>query len=306
MTLVPTIKLYYKGTQEVEDDYELKILKLEIDEATKVAVVYWNQPEKKNPMTADSLFELYFMLEYLTRHKGVHSVIWTGVADAFCSGMSASKSAFKGTIPMEYQLGYKNFNKGPMFDDKTMAMDVALKGLVLLFLRFPKFSISAVNGVAVGGGANFAFLLHDHVLCAQTARFRYPFIEIGLSPEVSCSYHLPRILGFVKSKELLFFGQWFSAEQALKMNLCNRVLPDADLLPEARKVAESLAKENQTSLRITKESLHKRYIDVLEAGGQMDMENENLLKAMGSEETQKSFAKFQQRHSGGKKSKAKL
>lgn len=304
MTTVPTINVYYKDTEEVEETYDLNHFKLEIDDAAKVATAIWNQPAKKNPITVDALFEIYFLLEYLTRHKGVHAVIWTGVADAFCSGMSASPDGLKCTIPMGYQVGYTHFKKGPSFD-KSVTMDIALKGMVTLFLRFPKISIGAVNGVAVGGGANFAFLLHDHVICAQSARFRYPFIEIGLCPEVSCSYQLPRILGFVKSKELLLFGNWFSADEALNMGLCNRVVPDGDLLPEAKKVAARLATQNQTAIRISKETIHKPYLDILDAGGQMDVENQNLIKAMSSEETQKTFQEFQKRHGGGKK-KAKL
>eukprot|EP00397_Hematodinium_sp_SG-2012_P052379 GEMP01061889.1.p2 GENE.GEMP01061889.1~~GEMP01061889.1.p2 ORF type:complete len:118 (+),score=38.59 GEMP01061889.1:676-1029(+) len=116
---------------------------------------------------------------------------------------------------------------------------------------------------------------------------------------------LPRAVGMAKAKELLYLGEWFNADDALQMRLCTRVVEDSALMAEAKKLALHLANLNQTALRLAKEVINKPMLDVLEAGGQMDVECRNLQTAMMSEETQKTFKAFQARH-GKKKPRAAL
>merc|ERR1712151_1157197 len=76
--------------------------------------------------------------------------------------------------------------------------------LCLAFWDFPKISIAAVNGLAVGGGANMALCnFHDFVFCSEAAKFRYPFVSLGATPELSSSLLLPYLVGYVRAKELL-------------------------------------------------------------------------------------------------------
>lgn len=77
----------------------------------------------------------------------------------------------------------------------------------------------------------------------------------------------------LKAKELMMIGDWFTPEEALSMGLCNKVVPDADLLPTAKALAIRMAKMNQTSIRMSKELLHKPFLDVLDKGGLMDLES---------------------------------
>eukprot|EP00397_Hematodinium_sp_SG-2012_P050726 GEMP01059098.1.p1 GENE.GEMP01059098.1~~GEMP01059098.1.p1 ORF type:complete len:312 (+),score=62.24 GEMP01059098.1:34-936(+) len=298
---VPTIETYYKNDQEVVEPYTLRSFLLDISD--KVATVTWNNPKQLNTLNEESTYEMFFLIEYLARRKDVHAVIWTGAGKAFCAGMSA-KVEEGNNIKEDIRKGYKHFGKGEQVPE-GLAVDIALKGLVIGQLKFPKVSIAAVNGVCVGAGVNIALLLHDFSLVAKSARFRYPFTELGFTPELSSSYMLPRAVGMAKAKELLYLGEWFNADDALQMRLCTRVVEDSALMAEAKKLALHLASLNQTALRLAKEVINKPMLDVLEAGGQMDVECRNLQTAMMSEETQKTFKAFQARH-GKKKPRAAL
>merc|ERR1719397_2458928 len=134
--------------------------------------------------------------------------------------------------------------------------DHVLKTLVMVMLRFPKISICAVNGMTVGGAVNFALAgLHDLVFVAESSKFKYPFVSLGLTPEVFSSYIMPRAMGMVNAKEVLFTGRWFWPHEAKKYGLINEIVPDQKLVKKVMKVATVLASSSQTSLRLTKRLL---------------------------------------------------
>ena len=77
----------------------------------------------------------------------------------------------------------------------------------IAFWDFPKPLIMAVNGLAVGGGANIALANHaDLVVCSSKARFKYPFSTLGLTPELGSSMLIPFVVGMAKAKEIMMLG----------------------------------------------------------------------------------------------------
>ena len=108
----------------------------------------------------------------------------------------------------------------------------------------------------------------DIVLCSTNARFKYPFAQLGLTPELSSSYILPFLVGFPKAKELIYFGDWFSADDALRLNLVNRVVSPDELMPLAKKLASRLAKNHPENMRLIKKVMNsyvrKDLDDILE------------------------------------------
>jgi 2-(1,2-epoxy-1,2-dihydrophenyl)acetyl-CoA isomerase len=112
--------------------------------------------------------------------------------------------------------------------------------ITLLLATMPKPVIAAVNGVAAGAGAGFAFAC-DIRIVADTAGFNLAFTGIGLSADSGSSWTLPRLVGVAKAKELLLMPRTVPADEALALGLATRVVPQAEVLTEATTLARQLA-----------------------------------------------------------------
>jgi len=112
--------------------------------------------------------------------------------------------------------------------------------------------IAAVDGPAVGLGASLA-LACDLVLASEGAIFTQTFVKRGLIPDGGATYLLPHLVGPVRAKELLFFGDALRAEEALAMGLINRVIVDEGLHEESRAWAHRLAQGPTRALSLMKQ-----------------------------------------------------
>jgi len=131
----------------------------------------------------------------------------------------------------------------PLTDDlprflKQMAADLHLA--VSRLNRMDAPVIVAVNGTAAGAGFSIA-LCGDLAIAAESARFTMAYTRAGLTPDGSSTYFLPRLVGLRRAKELTLTNRTLSAAEALDWGLVNRVVPDAEVLPAARALAEELA-----------------------------------------------------------------
>src|SRR4030095_5711961 len=120
--------------------------------------------------------------------------------------------------------------------------------------RTPIPIIAAVNGAASGGGCNLA-LACDLVLAATDAKFNQAFVKIGLTPDCGGSFILPRLVGWRRAIEMMMTGDAIGAEEALKLGMINKVVPDDQLMPQALALAESLAQSPTMALGRIKELL---------------------------------------------------
>jgi 2-(1,2-epoxy-1,2-dihydrophenyl)acetyl-CoA isomerase len=100
--------------------------------------------------------------------------------------------------------------------------------------------VTAVNGAAAGIGCSFA-LLGDLIVAGESAYFLQAFRRIGLVPDGSATYHLPRMIGRARAMEMMLLGERIPAKQAFEWGLVNRCVPDAELLPTAEALALQLA-----------------------------------------------------------------
>jgi len=99
-------------------------------------------------------------------------------------------------------------------------------------------------------------LLHcDLVYAGESARFQLPFVPLGITPEFGSTFLLPLIAGYQRAAELLLLGQPFTAQKAKEVGMVNEVVPDAEVLERAEKVAATLASLPPESLRLTKQLL---------------------------------------------------
>jgi enoyl-CoA hydratase/carnithine racemase len=148
--------------------------------------------------------------------------------------------------------------------------------------------VAAVEGVAVGIGTTL--LLHcDLAFAAPTARFRMPFVDLGLVPEAGSSLLLPQRVGHAKAAELLMLAEGFDAAEALRLGLVNAVVPADALAAHAMDRARALAAKPRAAMLATRRLLRGDRAALMAA---IDAEAEAFGRALASEEARAAFMAF--------------
>merc|ERR1712166_915163 len=279
---------FYKqtdGTKTRTKSYALNSISYCLDTNTGVASATLNTPNNLNAFRCLQVWEMFLILEHAAQDPAARCVLWTGVGRAFNAGAdwngANQQQEVHDAIPEDVRDNYLDRGMGHADDNA----DLACKALTLAFWDFPKPSVCAVNGLAVGGGANFALAnYHDYVICSHEAKFLWPFSKLGLTPELGSSFTLPAIVGIVRAKELLMLNEWCSADKALKYGLCNQVVAPEHLIQSATAVAVNLASSNGTALRMGKNLLHS-HLGREKLEKMLDTENETIMEAFLSDET---------------------
>lgn len=233
--------------------------------ADGVCTAAFTRPEKKNALTQAMYAGLAEAIERTASDPAVKCLLITGSADVFCAGNDIA-----------------DFRGRPADGGERPSRRV-YQGLA----RLDKPVVAAVQGLAIGIG--FTMLLHcDIVYAAPEARFRMPFVDLGVVPELGSSLMVPWIVGRHKAAELMLLGDFFGAEEAREMGFVNRVVPLAELVPQATALAQRLAAKPQESLRATKRLLR---IDQDRLMARMDEELAIFAERLASDETQAIMAK---------------
>ena len=136
--------------------------------------------------------------------------------------------------------------------------------LIRTVLELEKPIVAAVNGVAAGMGAHLAFAC-DLVIAADEARFIEVFVRRGIAIDAGGAFLLSRLVGLQKAKELVFFADDVAAPRALRLGLCNKVVPRAELESAAREWGERLARGPTFALGMSKRLLNRAYESDLES-----------------------------------------
>lgn len=191
-----------------------------------VAWITLNRPNAFNALNADMCRELLDTAERCTSDRDVRAVVLTGSGDkAFCAGGDVA-----------------GFARDPESVDRlVMSMTTPLHMAVSRFAWMNAPVIAAVNGVAAGGGLSLVAGC-DLAIAADNARFTSAYSQIGLTPDGSSTWFLPRLVGARRAMELYLTNRTLDANEALEWGLVNRVVPQASLLSEVRALAEKLAK----------------------------------------------------------------
>lgn len=241
------------------------------DPDTQVATITLNRPERLNALT----FEIYAELRdtFLTLHRepDVRAVLITGSGRAFCSGGDVED-----IIGALFQRDYEG-----LLDFTRMTCD-----LILAMRACGRPIVAALNGTVAGAGAVIATAA-DIRVAAETAKIAYLFTKVGLSgADMGASWLLPRIVGMGRASELLMTGDFISAEEAYRIGLYNRLVPVAEVVAEARSLAEKLARGPSFALEITKDAINREastdLVSALEAEAQAQavcMQNPNFREA---------------------------
>jgi enoyl-CoA hydratase/carnithine racemase len=213
----------------------------ELDAETGVAVITLNRPERLNALTFQVYDELRRAFYALSDEKDVRVVIITGTGRGFCTGGDVEDII--GALFQRDMRGLLEFTR--MTCDLIMAMRSCKKPV-----------IGALNGTVAGAGAVIATAC-DMRVAAESAKIAYLFTRVGLSgADMGSAWMLPRIVGHAKASELLMTGDFISADEAHRISLYNRVVPDGEALEAATVLAQKLAKGPSFALEITKDALN--------------------------------------------------
>jgi len=214
-----------------------------------VAVITLNRPEVLNAVNDKMSIELLDALHKAEDDGEVRCVILTGKGKAFCAGEDIQ--ALRG----EYERGEKT-NLGERLLKKY-------NPIVRQIRRMEKPVIAAVNGVAAGAGAGFAYSC-DLRVASENAKFLQAFIRIGLVPDSGTSFFLPRLVGFSKATELSLTGDELTSRDAERFGLVVKVVPQEELMNVARELGRRLASGATRAIGLTKRALNKSISSDLE------------------------------------------
>ena len=216
-----------------------------------VAWITLDRPDVKNAISPDQRDRVIALLEEAGRLLAVRSVVLTATGTAFCTGADLRAKRISDPRP-------KGAPDQPVGHVAHMIATGA-QALIASVMDCPKPVIAAVNGTAAGIGAHLAFAA-DLVIASVDARFIEVFVRRALVPDGGGAYLLPRLVGMQRAKELLFLGDDVSAEEAQRLGLVNRVVPDEQLIPTATEFADRLAAGPTRALAFTK-ALCNRSLD---------------------------------------------
>lgn len=208
------------------------------------AVWVWtlDQPETRNALTGNSAAdEIVQACSEVACDLSVKAVVLTGAGPVFSSGGNVKDmQKYQGnTIPAEvirdeYRHGIQRIPKA------LYPLDVPV--------------IAAVNGPAIGAGLDLTCMC-DIRIASETALFAESFVRVGIVPGDGGAWLLPRVVGMSKACEMAFTGEALDAQQALACGLVSRVVSPAQLMPEAMALAQKIAANPGTVLRMTKRLL---------------------------------------------------
>ncbi len=191
-----------------------------------VGTVTLARPEKLNALTFDVYADLRDLLAEVEHRGDVRALVVTGEGRGFCSGGDVEEiiGALQGMGPRD------------LLEFTRMTGSVVER-----MRRLPMPIIAAVNGTAAGAGAVIA-LAADIRLVAESAAFHFLFTKVGLAgADMGAAYLLPRVIGVGRATEILLLGDRVDPEEAVRIGLASRVVPDDRLPTEAGEMARRLA-----------------------------------------------------------------
>ncbi|MFG1464494.1 enoyl-CoA hydratase [Xanthobacter sp. DSM 24535] len=210
----------------------------------RVGLIRLNRPQALNALNAQIIRELNTAVDLFEADREIGCIVLTGSERAFAAGADI-KEMKDFTYPTTY------------LDDFITSWE--------RLSRARKPVIAAVAGFALGGGCELAMSC-DFILAADTAKFGQPEIKLGVMPGAGGTQRLTRFVGKSKAMEMCLTGRMMDAAEAERAGLVSRVVPAADLVDEALKVAATIAAMSLPVAMMTKESVNRSYETTLSEG----------------------------------------
>lgn len=211
---------------------------LKIEQNGPITIVTISAPKSLNALNSNILNELNQALDELD--KNTRALIITGDGEkSFVAGADISEMA--------------GLNEAEGFAFGKRGADVFRK---IETLTIPV--IAAVNGFALGGGCELAMAC-DIRICSDNARFGQPEVGLGIIPGFSGTYRLAKLVGMGMAKQLIYTGKNIKADEALRIGLVNAVYPQAELMPAAMQMAESICANAPVAVAYAKKCINEEY-----------------------------------------------
>lgn len=228
-----------------------------------VAQIGFNRPHRLNAVVTELYRNVLDALDRAGRDDDVRVVVLTGKGRAFCVGADL-----------------KEHGKGERTEkEKREYIDLGNEVCRRIYTH-EKVVIAAVNGYALGAGAEMA-CSSDFILMKQTAQIGFPETSLGTYIGGGLTEILPRLVGLAKSRELIMTGVRLSGNDALKIGLATRAIPEVEYEQEVRQFAETIASKAPYSIRFAKGHLNDACLGY---AGRLTAEIEALWACMQTED----------------------
>jgi enoyl-CoA hydratase len=216
-----------------------------VDVRGAVGLITLSRPKALNALNAQMVQEMGRALDELEADQAIGAIVITGSEKAFAAGADIK------------EMKDKTFVEAYTEDFITKDWERIAK------CRKPV--IAAVAGYALGGGCEIA-LMCDFILAADTAKFGQPEVTLGIPPGAGGTQRLTRIVGKSKAMEMCLTGRMMDAAEAERSGLVSRIVPADQLVDEAVKVAEQIARLSRPVVFMVKEAVQRSYETMLSEG----------------------------------------
>jgi 2-(1,2-epoxy-1,2-dihydrophenyl)acetyl-CoA isomerase len=210
-----------------------------INDADGVRTLTMNRPESYNSLTTELKEGLLAALRDASADDAIRAVVLTGAGKAFCAGQDLKEHVAR------------------LRTDDSAPLDTVgehYNPIVRTISGMPKPVIAAVNGMAAGAGAALAYA-SDLRIAAESSKFLMAFANVGLSADTGASWTLPRLIGYGRAMEMMLLATPVSAEEALRIGMVTKVVPDSEVVATAQSIAARMATGPTTAYATIKQAL---------------------------------------------------
>jgi 2-(1,2-epoxy-1,2-dihydrophenyl)acetyl-CoA isomerase len=238
-----------------------------------IAHIVLNRPDAANSINEEMGKDLMHAALRCSEDPEIRVVLISGAGKIFCGGGDLNDFSAKGN-----QLPY-------YLKEVTTYLHAAMSRMA----RMDAPVVAAVHGAVAGAGLSIAIAC-DIVVAAETTRFIVAYTRAGLTPDGSATYFLPRIVGLKRALELTLTNRTFTAQEALQWGLITYVVPEDELLAQAKTIALQLAAGPTRAYGISKRLLHNGWAETLET--QMENESQGIANSARTADAREGIAAF--------------
>ena len=208
------------------------------EEKNQAIILTMNRPEVMNCLNFELLYAIRDKIESLYYRTDIRTVIITGMGEkSFCAGADLKERA-------------------GLTQDEVKKFILTIRNLLTTIQNLPMPVISAVNGVALGGGTEIA-LASDIRIASENASMGLTETRLAIIPGGGGTQRLPRIIGVAKAKELIFTGRRVDAKEALEIGLVNKVASQENLVDECLKIADMISETGPIAVEMAKYAIDR-------------------------------------------------